>query len=298
MSELIKRAGSFYGTPIGYRKNGRPIYRIAGASEPAGVEGGESALVDSSQGYEGTGTNEGGNPAWNEILGVLPDSLHSVVKPALEKWDSNYREGISKVQSRYEPYREILDTGIEPQNLQYALALLDKIENDPRAIYDALAEHNGWAENSGQGQPNSEIDPDEYDPENLPDDPRLLRAEQLSEAVAEYVMSQHQQQQEAEEDEALNQHISSLKEKHGIEENDELVDRFIMGLMLAGASAEDAFDEYIKMTQGIATRPRANDGAPVVLGGGGVPSTAINRDQLRDPKARRALVAQMLEQAQ
>jgi hypothetical protein len=259
-------------------------------------EGGESAPVDSSQG-ESTGTNEGGNPAWNEILGVLPDSLHSVVKPALEKWDNNYRTGLSKVQSQYEPYKEILDTGIEPQNLQYALALLDKIENDPRSIYDALAEHNGWAENSGQGQ-SEEIDPNEYDPENLPDDPRLLRAEQLAEAVAEYTMQQHQQQQEAQEDELLDQVISGLQEQHGIDPEDEVANKFIMGLMLAGATAEQAFEDYIGMTQQIVTRPRANDGAPVVLGGGGVPSTAINRDQLRDPKARRALVAQMLEQAQ
>lgn len=259
-------------------------------------EGGESAPVDSSQG-ESTGTNEGGNPAWNEILGVLPDSLHSVVKPALEKWDNNYRTGLSKVQSQYEPYKEILDTGIEPQNLQYALALLDKIENDPRSIYDALAEHNGWAENSGQGQ-SEEIDPNEYDPENLPDDPRLLRAEQLAEAVAEYTMQQHQQQQEAEEDALLDQVISGLQEQHGIDPEDEVANKFIMGLMLAGATAEQAFEDYIGMTQQIVTRPRANDGAPVVLGGGGVPSTAINRDQLRDPKARRALVAQMLEQAQ
>lgn len=268
-------------------------------SENAGIEsGGETAPVESSQGSQGTGTNEGGNPAWNEILGVLPDSLHSTVRPALEKWDTNYREGISKVQSQYEPYKEILDSGIEPQNLQYALALLDKIENDPRAIYDALAEHNGWAENGGQGQPNSEIDPNEYDPENLPEDPRLLRAEQLAEAVAEYTMQQHQQQTEAEEDAALEQHISSLKEQHGIDENDETVDEFVMGLMLAGVPAEKAFEKYTALTQTVSTRPRANDSAPVVLGGGGVPSTAIPRDQIRDPKARRALVAQMLEQAQ
>ncbi len=264
----------------------------------AGSEGGESAPVESSQGSEGTGTNEGGNPAWNEILGVLPDSLHSTVRPALEKWDTNYREGISKVQSQYEPFKDILAQVDDPQTLQYALALLDKIENEPRSIYDALAEHNGWAENSGQGQSNSEIDPNEYDPENLPDDPRLLRAEQLAEAVAEYTMQQHQAQTEAEEDAALEQHITSLKEQHNIAEDDETVDRFVMGLMLAGAKAEEAFDEYIKLTQTVATRPRANDSAPIVLGGGGVESSQISRDQIRDPKARRALVAQMLEQAQ
>ena len=263
-------------------------------SEMVPEGGGESAPVgnDSAQ-----GESTGGNPAWQDILNVLPDSLHSTVRPALEKWDQGVQQRFQTVHSQYEPFKPFLESGIDPQNINYALAILDKIENDPRSIYDALAEHNGWAEQ--QGQPESEIDSNEYDPENIPDDPRLLRAEQLAEAVAEYTMQQHQEQLAAQEDAALDAHISDLKAQHEIAEDDQVADRFVLGLMLAGASAEDAFNEYVNMQSTVATRPRANDSAPTVLGNsGGVPSTAIPRDQIRDPKARRALVAQMLEQSQ
>lgn len=258
-------------------------------------EGGEAAPVgnDSAQ-----GESTGGNPAWQDILNVLPDSLHSTVKPALEKWDQGVQQRFQTVHSQYEPFKPFLESGVDPQNIEYALAILDKIENDPRSIYDALAEHNGWAEQQGQSESET-FDAENYDPENLPDDPRLLRAEQLAEAVAEYTMNQHQEQLAAQEDAALDQHITSLKEQHGIAEDDQVADRFVLGLMLAGATAEDAFTEYVNMQTNVATRPRPNDSAPTVLGNnGGVPSTAINRQQLQDPKARRALVAQMLEQAQ
>jgi hypothetical protein len=258
---------------------------------------GEEAAADgeTSQGTESSapvgnagGESTGVNPAWNEILSVLPDSLHPVVKPALEKWDTNYNNGIQKVHSEYEPYKAFKDGGYDPQTIQYALAILDKIENDPKSIYDALAEHNGWAE---QGQNDSENP--EYEPEGEVD-PRILRAEQLAEAVAEYTMTQHQQQQEAAEDEALDAEIAGLLEENKLTE-DPHVERFMLGLMLAGASAQDAMKEYLALTSEVATRPRANSTAPVVMGsGGGVPSGQISREQLRDKTTRKSLVAQMV----
>jgi len=273
----------------------RAEFGDAQMSEMAPESSAETSPVgnEPAQGQD-TNAGTGGNPAWQDILNVLPDSLHSVVRPALEKWDRGVQDRFQTVHSQYEPYKALLDAGIPAENVQYALAVLEKIENDPRSIYDALAEHNGWAEQQGQSEENDS----EYEPENLPDDPRLLRAEQMSEAVAEYIMQQHEQQQADAEDDALNEHITALKTQHGIAEDDKTAEKFILGLMVAGATAEQAFEDYIALTSNVATRPRANDGAPVVLGGGGVPSTAINRDQIRDPKTRQSLVAQMLEQAQ
>src|SRR5678815_523547 len=98
--------------------------------ETAGVEE-TSAPVgnDSAQ-----GESTGGNPAWQDILNVLPDSLHSTVKPALEKWDQGVQQRFQTVHSQYEPFKPFLDSGVDPQNINYALAILDKIENDPRSI--------------------------------------------------------------------------------------------------------------------------------------------------------------------
>lgn len=256
-------------------------------------EGGEIVSQGTEQVAESTG-DAGGNPAWKEFLDVLPSSLHSQVTPVLQKWDQGVQERFQQVHSQYEPYKPLIEGGYDPQTLQYSLAVLQELENNPRAIYDALAEQNGWAVE--QGQTESEDDSEEYDPENVVD-PRLTRAEQLSEAVAEYVMNQHQQQQEQQEDAALDQHINALKEQHQLAE-DPLVDRFVIGLMLGGMSAEDAFSAYVETQTQIATRPRAGDSAPVVMGsGGGVPSAQITSDQLKNPQSRKALVAQMLAQA-
>lgn len=263
-------------------------------SEDAGIEGGTDTSQGSAPVESSTGEATGGNPAWNEILSSLPDSLHSTVRPALEKWDNNYKSGIDKVHSEYEPYKQFKDNGYDAQTLNYALALMDKIDSDPRSIYDALAEHNGWTE---QGLNDPEAD-ENYDPSEETD-PRLLRAEQMSEAVAEYVMQQHQQQEAAQEDAALDSEINSLRAQHNIAEDDENANQFVLGLMLAGASANEAFDKYIGMTGQIATRPRANDNAPVVMGAGsGLPSSQIPASQLRDPKSRKALLVQMLANAQ
>lgn len=259
----------------------------------------EAPVGEVSQGetQQESGTGNSGNPAWSEILATIPDSLHNVVRPALEKWDRNYESGIQKVHSEYEPWKPLREAGYEPQTVQYALGLLNELENNPRAIYDALAEHNGWAAEQGQTDL-AETEEDEYTADT-PDDPRIARAEELSEAVASYIMEQHQQQEAAQEDAALDAEIAELKEKHGIAEDDSAAERFVMGIMLAGASAEEAFDEYVKMQNAVATRPRANDGAPAILGsGGGVPSSQIPVSELSNPKNRRALVAQMLQQAQ
>lgn len=267
-------------------------------SENVGTEPtGEVTSNETPQGQPSeNGTGESGNPAWNEILGTLPDSLHPVVRPALEKWDKNYQSGIQKVHSQYEPYKPLLDAGFDPQTIQYSLALLDKMENSPREIYDALAEHNGWT--GEQGQPEPEVDDTEYDPETTESNPRLDRAEKLSEAVAEYIMDQQQKQEQAAEDADLDTEITSLQEQHGIDPGDKTADKIVMGLMLAGATPEQAFNEYVEMTQQIATRPKANDNAPTVLSsGGGVPRSGITVDQLKKPSDRKALVANLLRQA-
>lgn len=244
---------------------------------------------DDTQSQNGTGS-DGVNPSWQEILNVLPDSLHGTVMPALEKWDRNYQSGIQRVQSQYEPYQPLLDAGYDPETIQYGLSVLAKLEEDPRAIYDALAEAHGFAVDQGQSE--TEIDDDVYEGGALPDDPRIQRAEEMSEAVAQWVLEQHEMQQNAEEDANLDQEMTNLAEKHG-----EYDENYVMGLMLTGVNAEDAVMQYHQLVQNIASKPRANDSAPVIMGsGGGLPSGAVKVSELTEDN-RQKLVADMLRQA-
>src|SRR6266496_4647872 len=90
-----------------------------------------------------TGGSDSINPAWNDLLEVVPSQLHSLVTPYLQKWDKNYQEGINKVHSQYEPYKSYIDNEIQPGQIDYALQLMQAIESRPAEVIKALQEWSG-----------------------------------------------------------------------------------------------------------------------------------------------------------
>ena len=114
----------------------------------------------------------------------------------------------------------------------------------------------------------------------------------MSQAVAEYVLQQHDEQQEALADDELDAEMAALAEKHG-----EYDENYVMGLMLTGVPADEAVQQYHSMVEQIRSTPRPSDSAPVVMGsGGGLPSGAVNVSAL-DETSRQKLVADILRQA-
>lgn len=265
------------------------------------------------QGFEGggqessvasEGTQEGGsslNPAWNDLMGIIPSQLHSQVTPHLSQWDKNYQDGINKVHSQYEAYKPYMENEISPDQINYGLQLMYALEQNPRGVLEALAEANGVSiqeaqealENEQQGQ--GETDPSE--PEWL-NHPKFQELNQMVETMAQLMVQQNQTVEDQQEDEALAQELDALHEEHGDFDEDWVLTK-VMTAMQRGQemSIADAVNAYNEHKQGILAESR-KPGPKVLSANGHAPDSQISKEDLASDGSRKALVMQMLQAAQ
>lgn len=244
------------------------------------------------QGIEPTGDNSPGhNPAWDEVLSVLPEQFHSVVTPHFQKWDQAANQRVESVNSQlaqFEAYKPYVEHGINSDELEQGLRLLYEINNNPQNVYQALQN----AYNFGQPEaPNQESE--EGEELNLPPEimEKLQSHDGMLNAVAQIVLNDAQAKQDAAADSALEKELSDLKAAHGEYDED-----YVLAKMQLGMSGEDAVKSYQALVQRITPQPFA----PTLLGssgGNGVPSNAIDPTKLSG-KETRNLVAEMLAAAQ
>lgn len=267
------------------------------ANEPigqgTGQDNSQGQQLDSSQQESVQGT--GLNPAWNDLMAVIPSQLHSQVTPHLQKWDQNYQEGIGKVHSEYEPWKPFQEQGIPPEQVQYGLQLLDEIQNNPQEVFNALKEYLGVEDGTQQQQQTQEpqVQQQEQGQQSTPIDiastPEFQQMAQMVQAMAELTVQQNSQQLEAQADQELEAEFTAAKEEFG-----EFDEKWVMVQMLAddNLSLKDAVGQYQEFVKGILTN--ANRPGPRILGGGGnTPNTPVDPSKL-DDKGRRNLVAEML----
>lgn len=238
----------------------------------------------------------GPNPAWNDVLSVLPEQFHQVVTPHFQKWDQSAQQRIEQVNSQlkdFEGFKPFVEHGINPQEVEQGLRLMWEINNNPENVYKALAE----AYKFGQEIPpvanqNNDDDDDDEAPYGI--DPeiasKLEQQEGIIQAVAQIVLNEAQAKEAAKADSELETELSSLKQKYGEYDED-----YVLTKMLNGASGEDAVKSYQAL---VANINQSRPFAPNVLGnnngGSGLPSQAIDPTKLSG-KDTRNLVAQMLE---
>lgn len=240
------------------------------------------------------------NPAWNELLGVVPEQLHSQVTPHLQKWDQNYQSQIQKVHSQYEPWKPILDAGVTPQDADFALGLMNAISTNPKEVLSALQE---WIDAEGgegseqQGQQNQfQQDPNQQEDFDISSHPKVQEMEQALQAVAQILLEQKTQEQQAAEDEELETELSELKDK--FKDRGEFDEDYVLGIALNDPeiTLEQAAERYYQIQDNILKRQR-QPGPPVLGSGGAFPNTNADTSKLGSTDTR-ALVAQMLAQAQ
>lgn len=250
----------------------------------------------------------GDNPAWAELLEVLPSSLHPLVKPRLSKWDQGVQNRLTEVQSKYKPYESLI--GTDPEQITASMNLAKMIAENPRTFYDRLGQMYGeqWGLNDGQGQ--DADDADDYSLDDLDDgedgpeidlanNPLFKQVQEQQGVIAQFLAAQVQQEQQAAEakavEEAGNQiqtELGSIAQTYGVESIPPQAERMMLSLALQneGMTLEAAAKEVMPLFS--QKRPSA-----VIVGpGGGTP--ANNIDTAKMPrKDTKDLVARMLAEA-
>jgi len=251
-------------------------------SEPFGA--GDSGQGDYTGG-QGEG-QQGINPAWNDLLGVVPQELHSQVTPHLQNWDRNVQQRFEKVQSEYEPWKPVIGSGFNPEDAQFALNLLNALQSNPRDVYDRLGEYYKFnnpdgLQGQGQGEPPTEDNPYAKD---------IAELRQQNQQLAELMYQQRQAEMAQQADSQLDAELSALKQKYG-----DYNEKFVVAQMMAGTSAEEAVQQYFAWRDQELQR---NIPKPLILGAGGsVPNGGIDPRKL-DDKGTKSLIVDMLKAAQ
>lgn len=254
----------------------------------------ESTGQDTSQDNDPVAPETGGgssdNPAWSELLSVVPEMLHSQVKPHLEKWDKNYQEGINKVHSQYQAYKPYLEGNVGPDQINYALQLVSAIDERPADVIAALQEYAGIQPQ--QQTPDSTREQGLVEETEIPEftnHPEWQKISKMVETMAQLLVQQNYSQQESQEDEILSQELDDLHEQHGDFDEEWVLTRAANNPNIPLETHVQAFKEFESKLIANSRRP-----SPKVMGAGGIaPDSQVDTKKL-DSKGRRDLVAQML----
>ena len=231
-----------------------------------------------------------GNKApYAEYLEGLPESVIPLVEPAFKKWDADTSTRFQKVHSEYDdvkPFRDLVQQGVDYDTAVRGLTLLQRLEADPRAVYDAMAASFGFAE-QGQTPPGDE---DEFSSEEITD-PRFAQVEGVTKAMAEYLLAQEQEKVAQAAEQQLDQTLTALHSAHG-----DFDEEFVLTRMYNGSSPENAVKAYNELVEN-AVKARQRPVSPILMGaGGGIPTEPVNVSQASN-KDIKALVAATLRNA-
>lgn len=239
-------------------------------------------MGDEGQGQEGTA---GVNPAWNDVLNYVPEDKRNEVIPKLQEWDNNFQQ----VQSTVAPWKDFINSGIDPETAEFSVNVLSTLESNPRAVYDALGAHLGIS-----SQEAKELVEDqgllEEELEEPKEDPRIAKLEKQTEAMAQILLARKNEEMAAEQDAALDQEMKALRNKLG-----DFDEEYVLAKMYAGMDPEDAAKSYFEFEEQLRSR---RPPAPKILSGGSgnIPQASIDPTKL-DSKGTKDLVVQMLAAA-
>ena len=234
----------------------------------------------------------GQNPAWGDALSAIPEQYHSVLTPHFQQWDQAAQQRIENVNSQlsqYDPYKPFVENGISAQDLEQGIQLMYQLNQNPQAVYNALAE----AYNFGVNESEAEEEDGEEEAAQF-QDPRFDQLQQGLDLVAQTILQQEQAKLDSAAEAQIDSELAELKAKHpGISEE------FALSLMVNGFDVSQVGEHWGNVTQNILqSNPRPF--APNVMGssggGTGLPSQAIDPRKL-DDKQTRSLVVQMLNAA-
>lgn len=181
-------------------QDGTSPVSIDTSTEALGAEGGSGpeAVVGETPTQQPTGIN----PAWAPLREAIGDEFFDAhALPVLKGMDESAHTRITSLNSQlagFEGYKEFVDQGVNPADLQAALELSQLIESDPQRIYSLLGQHLGVVP-AGEEEPEG-LEAFGAGQENAAEIPphimaRLEAAEQFQQQFMEQQALEQQQQQ-------------------------------------------------------------------------------------------------------
>jgi len=274
-------------------------------------EGQQSFQNEVPQGQAPTG---GMNPAWNDVLGAVPSEYHSKLIPHFQGWDQNFQ----KVQSSIAPYKEFVDAGVDPEHIRIALGFARALDENPQAVYEALAQEYGQQQPDPQYQQfqnqNGNANGQQFDGQGLPGadenpygnlPPEFMQQYQAMQqdvsAMRDILLHQHnqteEQQQDAELDNMYQQMMQSDQVFASLNQKGE-AEPYINSLIMAGYNekqALDAFHTFVDSVRQFSNRPQP----PVIMGAGGfMPERVVKPREMTDRQANDVATSMLLAHRQ
>lgn len=252
-------------------------------------------------------TEEQANPFWGEVEKLTGPNVYQLIKPHLAKADTEARQRVEAVNQSYAPWKAFADQGIQPQQVQQAIAVVKQLNESPEQVFESLRsflEREGRMPSQAELKKEVQEDTEEVDPR----DEQLQTLAEQQRLIAEFLQNQQLQgQQQAAAQEAdtwLETEVSKLKDpKKGFDEADikEIVRIAAFQAQQTGQDPDSlaaAEAQYVAMRDRIRTTPRPGQVAPRLPSGpgGGTPQQQAVDPSTLTKDQRRELVAQMLQQ--
>lgn len=236
--------------------------------------------------------SQGLHPAWKELLEAVPESLHGVIKPHLENQSKNFEQKLQDVRgeySNYDPYKDIVSEGTDPEYIKGALHLAQQIRENPDAVIEQANKAFGlnWKQPGSNDNDNDDNDFDtDFDGVDIQKHPFVQQMAQQLSQLQEGFTSREQAEQNAQAQADFEQQLEDLKETEG-----EFNPLFVTALVSQGVDPKDAVNQYKSLLEGevakVTNPEQAKKEPPVVMGGSGnvgsgVPSNEVDFAKMKD----------------
>jgi hypothetical protein len=246
------------------------------------------------------------HPAWDNLLGELPEAWHSKVAPYLQEADRNFQNQLEK----FTPFKQYVDEGVSADLISGGLNIARAIESNPQEVYASLREYleqNGMLAEEAAAVASDMMDeaddsgvfgdiPDAYKQEI--EELKQFRSEQ-EQRIYDQELAKATEEASAD----LDREMADLKSAYNITEAHEVA---IYNLMNAAMGAgqditlADAAKQLQQMVGDFAPIGGSqSSSAPMVIGNaGGAGIVSPDLSVPRDDKGKKAMLAQMFEQYQ
>lgn len=222
----------------------------------------------------------GDNPVFEPIRQSL-GLQYETIKPELLKIEKNFNDHVTRVNGQYEPWKQFADQGVTPDQVTQAFAMLQKLNESPEEIYQALG---NFLQQEGRLPTTEEIaeavdenDGDEYESDEARQIAELRQKLEDMQALSSAEREQAAQQAAQEKaDREVEAEYSAFKDAHPDLSDEDWREIQLRHLSYAQMgpehfkSLEDVGKEYFSLVERIRSAPRPNDTAPRLPGAGGV----------------------------